>query len=272
MAPYSSTLAWKIPSMEEPGGLQSMGSQRVGHDWATSLSLSTFHFHALEKEMATHSIVLAWRIPGTAESGGLPSMGSHRVRHDWSDLVAAAEAEKLTAANPGSVLTFWDGPHAVEGVSLWINLLLTYHFVCHWVLSVVRHQQFELHEVLRPGVWSQLTDHWFKSQSGFWLGSSPHNHVSQVLLTINLSVYILPSFQHTHILLHLFFWGVLKQVVKLPTCAQSQTAMEVVLKPHNSGWNLEESGTQREQTSNSVHVLCKTLQDSNFHQRRSQRH
>ena len=42
----------------------------------------TFHFHALEKEMATHSSVLAWRIPGTGEAGGLPSMGSHRVGHD----------------------------------------------------------------------------------------------------------------------------------------------------------------------------------------------
>ena len=41
-----------------------------------------FHFHALEKEMATHSSVLAWRIPGTGESGGLPSLGSHRVGHD----------------------------------------------------------------------------------------------------------------------------------------------------------------------------------------------
>ena len=49
----------------------------------------TFHFHALEKEMATHSSVLAWRIPGTVEPDGLPSMGSHRVRHDWSDLAAA---------------------------------------------------------------------------------------------------------------------------------------------------------------------------------------
>ena len=49
----------------------------------------TFHFHALEKEMATHSSVLAWRIPGAGESGGLPSVGSHRVRHDWSDLAAA---------------------------------------------------------------------------------------------------------------------------------------------------------------------------------------
>ena len=53
----------------------------------------TFHFHALEKEMATHSSVLAWRIPGTGEPSGLPSMGSHRVRHDWSDLAAAAAKE-----------------------------------------------------------------------------------------------------------------------------------------------------------------------------------
>ena len=53
----------------------------------------TFHFHALEKEMATHSSVLAWRIPRTGEPGGLPSMGSHRVGHDWSDLAAAANCK-----------------------------------------------------------------------------------------------------------------------------------------------------------------------------------
>ena len=50
MAPHSSTLAWKIPWMQEPGGLQSMGLRRVGHNWAISISLFTFHFHALEKE------------------------------------------------------------------------------------------------------------------------------------------------------------------------------------------------------------------------------
>ena len=49
-----------------------------------------FHFHALEKEMATRSSVLAWRIPGTGERGGLLSMGLHRVRHDRSDLAVAA--------------------------------------------------------------------------------------------------------------------------------------------------------------------------------------
>ena len=89
MAPHSSTLAWKIPSTEEPGRLQSMESLGVGHDWVTSLSFFAFHFHALEKEMATHSSVLAWRIPGTEEPGGLLSMGLHRVRHDWSDLAVA---------------------------------------------------------------------------------------------------------------------------------------------------------------------------------------
>ena len=80
MAPHSSTLAWKIPWMEEPDRLQSMGSLRV----RTRLNdfTFTFHFHALEKEMATHSSVLAWRIPGMGEPGGLPSMGSHRVRHN----------------------------------------------------------------------------------------------------------------------------------------------------------------------------------------------
>ena len=77
MAPHSSTLAWKIPWMEEPGGLQSMGSLRVG-----MTERLHFQFPALEEEMATHSSVLAWRIPGTGEPGGLPSMGSHRVGHD----------------------------------------------------------------------------------------------------------------------------------------------------------------------------------------------
>ena len=71
-ATHSSTLAWKIPWMEEPGRLQSMGSQS-----RTRLSnfTFTFHFHALEKEMATHSSVLARRIPGTGEPGGLHLWG-----------------------------------------------------------------------------------------------------------------------------------------------------------------------------------------------------
>ena len=57
----------------------------------------TFHFHALEKEMATHSSVLAWRIPGMGEPDGLLSMGSHRVGHNWSGLAAAAAAAAAAA-------------------------------------------------------------------------------------------------------------------------------------------------------------------------------
>ena len=73
MAPHSSTLAWKIPWIEEPGTVHGVAKSR------TRLSDFTFTFHlqALEKEMATHSSVLAWRIPGTEEPGGLPSTGSH---------------------------------------------------------------------------------------------------------------------------------------------------------------------------------------------------
>ena len=79
MAPHSSTLAWKIPWTEEPGGLRFMGS--LSQTRLSDFTL-TFHFHALEKEMATHSGVLAWRIPGMGEPGGLPSMGLHRIGHD----------------------------------------------------------------------------------------------------------------------------------------------------------------------------------------------
>ena len=72
-------LPGKIPWTEEPGGLQSMGSL----SWTRLNDFTfSFHFHALEKEMATHSSVLAWRIPGTGDPGGLPSMGSHRVGPD----------------------------------------------------------------------------------------------------------------------------------------------------------------------------------------------
>ena len=81
MAPHCSTLAWKIPWTEEPGGLQSMGSLRVRHDCDFTF---TFHFHALEKEMATHSSVLAWRIPGMGELVGCRLWG-----HTESDMTEA---------------------------------------------------------------------------------------------------------------------------------------------------------------------------------------
>ena len=87
MAPHSTTLAWKIPWTEEPGGLQSMGSLRVGYNSATSL----FTFMYWRRKWQP-TLVLAWRIPGMGEPGGLPSTGLHRVRHDWSNLASAAAA------------------------------------------------------------------------------------------------------------------------------------------------------------------------------------
>ena len=112
MATHTSILAWRIPWTEEPGRLQSMGSQRVRHDWATSLHFTSLHtntsrigresFHfALastenyhltkisanltgEKAMATHSSTLAWKIQWTEKPAGLRSMGSLRVGHDWA--------------------------------------------------------------------------------------------------------------------------------------------------------------------------------------------
>ena len=95
MAPHSSTLAWKVPWTEEP-------------ESRTRLSdfTCTFHFHALEKEMATHSSVLAWRIPGTGEPGGLPSMGLHRVGHDWSDSAAARTPDIIGLKNSLSLDRF----------------------------------------------------------------------------------------------------------------------------------------------------------------------
>ena len=83
MATHSSTLAWRIPWMEEPGGLQSMGSLRVGHDWATSLSLFTF-MHWRRKWQPTPVF-----LPGESQGWGSlvgcsQSMGSLRVGHDWA--------------------------------------------------------------------------------------------------------------------------------------------------------------------------------------------
>ena len=81
MAPHSSAFAWKIPWMEEPGRLQSMGSLELD-----TTERPHFHFSLScigeGNGNPLHSSVLAWRIPGTGKPGGLPSMGSHRVGHD----------------------------------------------------------------------------------------------------------------------------------------------------------------------------------------------
>ena len=99
MATHSSILAWGISSTEEPGGLQSMGSHRVRHDWSDLAAAAAVvknlpamqetqvwslgQEDSLEKGMATHSNILAWRIPRTEEPGRLQFRGSQRVGHDW---------------------------------------------------------------------------------------------------------------------------------------------------------------------------------------------
>ena len=93
-----------------------------GRTWLSDFTF-TFHFHALEKEMATHSSVLAWRIPGTGEPGGLPSVGSYRVRHDWSDLAAAAaEDENIDPPSPEALIArfiyFWLQIDRIDGETM----------------------------------------------------------------------------------------------------------------------------------------------------------
>ena len=91
MAPHSSTLAWKVSWREEPGRLQSMGSLRVGHDWATSLSFSCIgegNDNPLQCSCLEN--------PRDGGAWWLPSMGLHRVGHNWSDLAAAAATQLTT--------------------------------------------------------------------------------------------------------------------------------------------------------------------------------
>ena len=108
IAPHSSTLAWKIPWMEKPGRLQSMGSLRVGHDWATSLSLFSV-MHQRKKWQPTPVF-----LPGESQRQRSlvgPSMGLHRVGHDWSNLAAAA-----------AILIYWVYPNLVGCSEASLNL------------------------------------------------------------------------------------------------------------------------------------------------------
>ena len=107
----------------------------------------TFHFHALEKEMATHSSVLAWRIPGMGEPGGQPSMGSHRAGHDWSDLAVAAShisiSVKISIIGNGLMILI------VETVYyLWICWYTIYGSVDHFC---EQDSFYPLPSVLLPG-------------------------------------------------------------------------------------------------------------------------
>ena len=127
----------------------------------------TFHFHALEKEMATHSSVIAWRIPGMGEPGGLPSMGSHRVGHDWSNLAAAEHKALRTPDSPNSsslspILGFW-------GTFPRFSSYLKYCSVC-----LLNHKFFR-----------EVSDSPLKAQQRVLEGKLPWNHI----LT-NLDMYL----------------------------------------------------------------------------------
>ena len=100
---------WHPTPVLLPGKSHGCKSHGVAKSWTWLSDVTfTFHFHALEKEMATHSSVLAWRIPGTGEPGGLPSMGSHRVRRDWSDLAAGLEiSQRMTTVSQQEALVSW---------------------------------------------------------------------------------------------------------------------------------------------------------------------
>ena len=109
--PLQYILAWEISWTEKPSGLQSMGPQRVRHNWATEPThmaklwiTSSFNKYLSSVDYLLSTVLEAGkrkvcscpqRIPGTGEPGGLPSMGSHRVGHDWSNLAAAAALREL---------------------------------------------------------------------------------------------------------------------------------------------------------------------------------
>ena len=128
----------------------------------------TFHFPALEKEMATHSSVLAWRIPGTGEPGGLPSLASHRVGHDWSDSAAAAAwvdgwlvmmcltpCDTLDCNLPGSFVygIFQSRNTGVIFLTQGSNLHLLY---CKQCLYLMNHEEAQLIIYARVYFWTIL--------------------------------------------------------------------------------------------------------------------
>ena len=124
MAPHSSSLAWKIPWTEEPDRLQSMGSLRVGHDWATSLSLSLFTFMHWRRKWQPTPVFLPGESQGWGSLVGCRLWGSHRVGHDWSDLVAAAQRCRLMV---GTELTLRFYPNLLDfllwHIQKWILIL-----------------------------------------------------------------------------------------------------------------------------------------------------
>ena len=131
----------------------------MSRTWLSDFTF-TFHFHALEKEMATHSSVLAWRIPGMGDPGGLLSMGLHRVGHDWSDLAAAAAAAGKESASMKTVLF----PHLSMLVTRgWAcaTLAMDYKVFKRWkAKSKNEWPNFSVYEWLKGRCYSPINDWW----------------------------------------------------------------------------------------------------------------
>ena len=127
----------------------------------TRLINFTFHFHALEKEMATHSTVLAGRIPGTGEPAGLLSMGSHRVGHDWTDLAAAAVAQWWRIRLPSRRLGFHSWVRKIPRRRKWLATLI--------FLPGKSHRQRSLVSYIVHGVAEEPdTTYWLNSNKKTW--------------------------------------------------------------------------------------------------------
>ena len=154
MVTHSSILAWRIPWTEEPGGLLSIASHRVGHDWGDLACM-----HALEKEMATHSSIVAWRIPGTEEPRGLPSMGSQS--RTWLRCLAAAAVNERDEEKG---YKGW-GKEKEEGKR---KRQKTLHLAKGWValLCVSSHRQY-LRRILMSANESKKKKIYFESKSLF---------------------------------------------------------------------------------------------------------
>ena len=141
MATHSSTLAWKIPWKEEPGRLQSVGSRRVRHDWATSLLLSTF-MHWRRKWQPT-PVFLPGESQGRESLVGCHLWGHKRVRHDWSDL-AVAVASTLARIIPWtrSLAGYSSWGHKESDMIEYNNLKVSYliqvslSFLLHAILEI----------------------------------------------------------------------------------------------------------------------------------------
>ena len=149
----------------------------------------TFHFHALEKEMATHSSVLAWRIPGTGEPGGLPSMGSHRVGHIWSNLAAVAVSKvlKLSCSEPQR------GNLPRQAIAGKVVLKLT------WELTIMHHHVKAHFSCLFPYSWQRS----YESLSNFNHHSPSDGRGCQS----NYSHNIFPTFYFSFRISTLDHWG-----------------------------------------------------------------